>query len=63
MSVAFWVGVVLLGLVFPFVVRALVLGAGRPSVASSLGAGAGIVIAGMFLRYIIVASGVPAALW
>ena len=62
-SVAFWIGVVLPGLVYPFVVHAYAIGAGRHSIASGLGSGAGIVIAGMFLRYIIVASGVPAALW
>lgn len=63
LSITFWVGVVLLGLVYPFVVHAYAVGAGRHSIASGLGSGAGIVIAGMFLRYIIIASGVPAALW
>jgi polysulfide reductase chain C len=63
LSAAFWVGVVLPGLVYPFVVHAYAIGAGRHSIASGLGSGAGILIAGIFLRYIIVASGVPAALW
>ncbi|UCC62405.1 MAG: polysulfide reductase NrfD [Anaerolineae bacterium] len=61
-SITFWVGVVLLGLVYPFVVHAYAVGAGRHSLASGLGSGAGIVIAGMFLRYIIIASGIPTAL-
>jgi formate-dependent nitrite reductase membrane component NrfD len=61
-SITFWLGVVLLGLVYPFMVHAYALGAGRHSIASGLGSGAGIVIAGMFLRYIIVVSGVPVAL-
>jgi polysulfide reductase chain C len=62
LSIAFWLGVVLPGLAYPFIVHAYAVGAGRHSIASGLGSGAGIVIAGMFLRYIIVASGVPAAL-
>lgn len=61
-SITFWIGVVLLGLVYPFVVHAYAVGAGRHSLASGLGSGAGIVIAGMFLRYIIIVSGIPAAL-
>ena len=63
LSVAFWVAVALPGLLYPFVVHAYAIGAGRHSIASGLGSGAGLIIAGMFLRYIIVASGVPAALW
>ncbi len=62
LSIAFWLGVVLLGLVYPFVVHAYAVGAGRHSIVSGLGSGAGLIIAGMLLRYIIVASGVPAAL-
>lgn len=62
LSIAFWLGVVLPGVFYPFVVHAYAVGAGRHSIASDLGSGAGIVIAGMFLRYIIVASGVPAVL-
>ncbi len=62
LSIAFWLGVVLLGLVYPFVVHAYAVGAGRHSIASGLGSGAGLITAGMCLRYIIVASGVPAAL-
>ncbi len=63
LSVVFWAGVVLPGLIYPFVVHAYAFGVGSHSLASGLGSGAGIVIAGMFLRYIIVTSGVPAALW
>jgi formate-dependent nitrite reductase membrane component NrfD len=62
LSIAFWLGVVLLGLVYPFVVHAYAVGAGRHSIASGLGSGAALIIAGMLLRYIVVASGVPAAL-
>jgi polysulfide reductase chain C len=62
LSVTFWAGVVLPGLVYPFVVYAYAIVAGRHSIAFDLGSGAGIVIAGMLLRYIIVASGVPVAL-
>jgi polysulfide reductase chain C len=62
LSIAFWLGVVLVGLVYPFVVHAYAVGAGRHSIASGLGSGAGLIIAGMCLRYIIIASGVPAAL-
>jgi formate-dependent nitrite reductase membrane component NrfD len=62
LSITFWLGVVLPGLAYPFMVHAYAVGAGRHSIASGLGSGAGIVIAGMFLRYIIVVSGVPAAL-
>ncbi len=63
LSVVFWIGVVAPGLVFPFVVHAYAIGAGSHSLASGLISGVGIVVAGLFLRYIIVASGVPAALW
>lgn len=63
LSVAFWVGVVFPGLVYPFVVHAYAIGAGRHSLASGLGSGIGIVIAGLFLRYIIVTAGVSFILW
>jgi len=62
LSVLFWVGVVLVGLVFPFVVHAWAIGAGRHSVWSGIGSGAGILIAGLFLRYMIVIAGIPAHL-
>jgi len=59
LSISFWAGVVLPGLVYPFIVHAYALGAGRHSLASGLGSGIGIVVAGLFLRYIIVFSGIP----
>jgi polysulfide reductase chain C len=62
LSVLFWVGVVLVGLVYPFVVHAYAIGAGRHSLWSGIGSGAGILIAGLFLRYLIVIAGIPAQL-
>ena len=62
LSVIFWVGVVLIGLVYPFVVHAYAIGAGRHSLWSGIGSGAGILIAGLFLRYLIVTAGIPAHL-
>jgi polysulfide reductase chain C len=62
LSVIFWVGVVLIGLVYPFVVHAYAIGAGRHLLLSGISSGAGIVIAGLFLRYLIVVAGVPAYL-
>lgn len=62
MSVAFWAGYVAIGLVLPFVVHAYAIGAGSHSLVSGLGSGMGIVVARLFLRYIILASGVRAIL-
>lgn len=62
LSVLFWVGVVLVGLIYPFVVHAYAIGAGRHSLWSGIGSGAGILIAGLFLRYLIVIAGIPAQL-
>jgi formate-dependent nitrite reductase membrane component NrfD len=62
MRTAFWIGFVALGLIFPFVVHAYAIGAGRHSAASGIGSGIGIVVAGLFLRYIILASGIPPVL-
>jgi polysulfide reductase chain C len=62
LSILFWVGVVLVGLVYPFVVHAYAIGAGRHSLWSGIGSGAGILIAGLFLRYLIVVAGIPAQL-
>lgn len=63
LSILFWVGVVLVGLVYPFVVHAYAIGAGRHSLWSGIGSGAGILIAGLFLRYLIVVAGIPAQLF
>jgi polysulfide reductase chain C len=62
LQVLFWVGVVLIGLVFPFVVHFYAIGAGRHSVWSGIVAGIGIVVAGLFLRYLIITAGIPAYL-
>lgn len=62
LSAVFWVGVVLVGLVYPFVVHAYAIGRGRHSVLTGITSGLGIVIAGLLLRYMIVIAGVPAAL-
>lgn len=62
LQVTFWVGVVLIGLVFPFVVHFYAIGAGRHSFWSGIVAGVGIVVAGLFLRYLIVTAGIPAYL-
>lgn len=59
MRAVFWIGFVAIGLVYPFAVHAYALGAGRHSAASGIGSGIGIVVAGLFLRYIILASGIP----
>jgi formate-dependent nitrite reductase membrane component NrfD len=62
LRITFWVGVVLIGLVYPFVVHAYAIGAGRHSLWSGIGSGLGIVLAGIFLRYLIVTAGIPAQL-
>jgi formate-dependent nitrite reductase membrane component NrfD len=59
MRVAFWVGFVFVGLVYPFSVHAYAIGTGRHSALSGISSGAGIVFAGLFLRYIILYSGIP----
>jgi polysulfide reductase chain C len=62
LRLTFWVGVVLIGLIYPFVVHAYAIGAGRHSLWSGIGSGVGIVLAGLFLRYLIVTAGIPAYL-
>ena len=61
-SIVFWVLIVLPGFVYPFIVHAYAVGVGQHSPASGLGSGIGIVVAGLFLRYLIIVSGVPATL-
>lgn len=61
-SIIFWAFVVFPGLFFPFVVHAYAIGARRHGAVSGILSGAGIVIAGLFLRYLIVFSGIPVAL-
>ncbi len=62
LSVLFWVGIVLIGLVFPFSVYLYALETKRHSLALSLASGAGVVLAGLFLRYLVVVAGIPAIL-
>ena len=61
-SIIFWVLIVVPGFVFPFVVHVYAVGLGRHSALSGLGSGVGIVAAGLFLRYLILIAGIPAAL-
>jgi polysulfide reductase chain C len=60
LRVVFWVGVVAIGLIYPFVVHAYAIGAGRHSLWSGIGSGVGIVVAGLLLRYLILTAGIPA---
>ena len=62
LSIVFWVGVVLIGLAYPFVVHAYAIGRGHHSMASGIGSGVGLIVAGLLLRYLIVAAGIPAVL-
>ncbi|MGD2143265.1 MAG: polysulfide reductase NrfD [Anaerolineae bacterium] len=61
-SLVFWLLIVLPGFIFPFVVHAYAVGLGGHSAFSGLGSGVGIIVAGLFLRYLILISGLPAAL-
>lgn len=58
----FWLGVVLVGLLLPFVVHAFAVATGRHSQWARIGTGAGTLVAGLFLRYLIVTAGIPAQL-
>ncbi|MGC8838436.1 MAG: NrfD/PsrC family molybdoenzyme membrane anchor subunit [Anaerolineae bacterium] len=62
MSLVFWVLVVFFGLLIPFLFHAYAYGARQHSLVGGILSGAGIVIAGLFLRYLIVASGIHVAL-
>ncbi len=61
-SVVFWVGVVLIGLVCPFLIYAYVIGVGHQPLLLGLISGLGVMIAGLSLRYLIIAAGIPAFL-
>jgi polysulfide reductase chain C len=61
-SVVFWVLVVGLGLAYPFVVHAYAYGRRSHGYVSGILSGAGIVIAGLFVRYFIVAAAIPVTL-
>lgn len=62
LSVIFWIGIVLLGLVFPGLVYLYTLSAKRHSMALSLTSGAAVILAGLLLRYVVVAAGIPITL-
>jgi formate-dependent nitrite reductase membrane component NrfD len=58
-SVVFWVVVIGFGMVYPLVVHAYAAIRHRHSYLAGLLAGVGIVMAGLFVRYLIVAAAVP----
>ncbi len=58
-SVVFWLLVVGFGMVYPFVVHAYGFARHGHDFLSGILAGAGVVIAGLFVRYLIVASAIP----
>jgi len=62
LRVVFWAFVVLPGLFIPFMVHVYAIGAGRHSPVWGIVSGVCIVMAGLFLRYLIISPGVPALL-
>lgn len=61
-SVIFWVMVIGLGMVYPFTVHAYAYSRHKHGFVSSILAGAGIVVAGLFVRYLVVAVAIPLTL-
>jgi formate-dependent nitrite reductase membrane component NrfD len=61
-SLVFWILIVLLGFAFPFALHAYTLGLGRHPRLLHLGAGIGVVVAGLILRYVVLVSGIPVTL-
>jgi len=61
-SVVFWVFIILLAIIFPFVGHIYAAGLGRHLPFSGLSSGVSILMSGLFLRYLIIISGVPAFL-
>ena len=61
-SLVFWILIVLPGFAFPLAVHACALGLGRHPRLVHLGAGMGIVVAGLILRYVVLVSGIPVTL-
>ena len=59
LSVFFWVLVVGFGRVYPFLVHTNAFARHRHGYLSGILAGAGIVIAGLFVRYLVVAAAIP----
>jgi polysulfide reductase chain C len=58
-SIVFWVFIILLAIVFPFVGHIYAAGLGRHLPFSGLSSGISILMSGLFLRYLIVVSGIP----
>lgn len=58
-SVVFWVFIILFAIVFPFVGHIYAAGLGRHLPFSGLSSGISILMSGLFLRYLIVVSGIP----
>jgi formate-dependent nitrite reductase membrane component NrfD len=58
-SVVFWVLVVGFGMIFPFIVHVYAFARHSHGYISGILSGAGIVIAGLFVRYLIVAAAIP----
>jgi len=61
-SVVFWILVIGCGMVFPFIIHAYAFARDSHGYVSGVLSGAGIVIAGLFVRYLIVATAVPVAM-
>ncbi len=62
LAAIFWIGVVLVGLIYPIVVHMYAIGVRHHTLLSGIGSGVAIVLAGLLLRYVIVTAGVPASL-
>jgi formate-dependent nitrite reductase membrane component NrfD len=62
-SVAFWLLVVGFGMVYPFMVHVYAFARHSHGYISGILSGVGIVIAGLFVRYLIVAAAVPVCCW
>jgi formate-dependent nitrite reductase membrane component NrfD len=62
-SVIFWVVVIGFGMVYPFMVHVYAFARHSHGFVSGILSGAGIVVAGLFVRYLIVAAAIPLALW
>jgi formate-dependent nitrite reductase membrane component NrfD len=58
-SVVFWIVVVGFGMIYPFMVHVYAFARQSHGYVSGVLSGAGIVIAGLFVRYLIVAAAIP----